>query len=407
MIRQAERQSPGGEKGRLEVETLPVANGGTTLHEIALLLRVMVLAIVIAFCFVASSLCITLILSALLAILIEPLMVFVERAGLGRTLAASVSVLLVAAVLRILAYAIYQKADSFAAQVPAYSYRIEKALQPVIREVVRLQEGAEDLNPTKNISRPEIKITETPNWSSMLFRGVGSFSNYVAIVGIAPFLAFFMLIRKERMYVHFSRFFSGRIDPARFVNRVKGMVRGYVLGNLLVGMVLSGATVIVFWVVGLQAALPLGLVCGFLNTVPFIGGILATLVALAAALLQFDAVQPFVAIGLSVPLLHLIAVNFMIPRLIGPRLMIGPVATTVGMLFWGWLWGIMGLLLAVPLTAFIKLIADSHPRLSSLSSLLARGPEPVSRWVPIKKHTLQMLKSYMNKFHNKRSNQEL
>jgi hypothetical protein len=60
---------------------------------------------------------------------------------------------------------------------------------------------------------------------------------------------------------------------------------------------------------------------------------------------------------------------------------IGPVAATVGILFWGWLWGVMGLLLAVPLTAFIKLVADLHPSLCHLSNMLALTPRPTPRWV--------------------------
>jgi hypothetical protein len=51
------------------------------------------------------------------------------------------------------------------------------------------------------------------------------------------------------------------------------------------------------------------------------------------------------------------------------------------MLFWGWLWGVMGLLLAVPLTAFVKLIADLHPSLTHVSNMLALEPRAVPRWV--------------------------
>ena len=60
-------------------------------------------------------------------------------------------------------------------------------------------------------------------------------------------------------------------------------------------------------------------------------------------------------------------------------------AATIGILFWGWLWGVMGLLLAVPLTAFIKMVADLHPSLCRLSchlsNKLALTPHPTPRWV--------------------------
>ena len=75
-----------------------------------------------------------------------------------------------------------------------------------------------------------------------------------------------------------------------------------------------------------------------------------------------------------VVLLHLITENRLLPRFVGSRLDVGPVAATVGLLFWGWLWGVAGILLAVPLTAVMKLLADSHPALAHFSNLLARNP---------------------------------
>jgi len=82
-----------------------------------------------------------------------------------------------------------------------------------------------------------------------------------------------------------------------------------------------------------------------------------------------------VAVAVTVIALRLIAANLLIPRFVGSRLDIGPVPATIGFLFWGWLWGVVGLLLAVPLTAFVKLLADSSPGLGYLSNLLAREPQ--------------------------------
>jgi AI-2 transport protein TqsA len=81
--------------------------------------------------------------------------------------------------------------------------------------------------------------------------------------------------------------------------------------------------------------------------------------------------------------LHIVSANFLVPKLIGSRVNIGPVAATMGMLFWGWLWGIMGVLLAVPLTAFVKLVADCHPSLIHISNLLAERPRGVPHWVEV------------------------
>lgn len=156
------------------------------------------------------------------------------------------------------------------------------------------------------------------------------------------------------------------------------MVRGFTAGNLIIGSAMAVVTVLVLLALKIQGAIVLGIVSGFLNLIPFLGVLLAVLIPFAAALLQFNTAGPFVIIFFTVVCLHIISANFLIPKIIGSRVSIGPVAATAGILFWGWLWGLMGILLAVPLTAFVKIVADCHPSLIHISNLLAESPRPDS-----------------------------
>jgi len=126
---------------------------------------------------------------------------------------------------------------------------------------------------------------------------------------------------------------------------------------------------------------PLGIASGLLNLLPFLGLIFSLALPLAAAILQFNTPGPYIVITLTILFLHVVSANLLIPKFIATRVSIGPVAATVGILFWGWLWGVMGLLLAVPLTAFVKLVADLHPFLCHLSNMLGLTPRPIPRWV--------------------------
>jgi predicted PurR-regulated permease PerM len=115
-----------------------------------------------------------------------------------------------------------------------------------------------------------------------------------------------------------------------------------------------------------------------LNIIPFLGAVLAAVVPMAAAILQFSPLPVIGAIGVVVVALHIVVANFLVPRFIGSRINVGPVAAIAGILFWGWLWGTMGVLLAVPLTGAVKLIADSHPHptLKRLSEMLGASAPP-------------------------------
>jgi AI-2 transport protein TqsA len=91
----------------------------------------------------------------------------------------------------------------------------------------------------------------------------------------------------------------------------------------------------------------------------------------AGALLQYSSIVPISIIILTVGGLHVFTANLVVPKWIGPRVNVGPAAVIAGMLFWGWLWGLAGVILAFPLTACLKVLADQHPRLSYFSDFLA------------------------------------
>ncbi len=368
------------------------------LKTIATFLGLIFGTIVLTFCFFASSLCITILLSAFLAILVDPLVVRVAKIGLGRALASGLVVLCFMLLAGTLTYVLYTRASAFADEFPSYSHRIQQALAPYISKFERFEKNAQSLTPLVKGSKrvTEVTVRGAPtNWPSFLVRGVGSISGVLIMAGVLPFLVFFMLVTKDQMSVRLLNMFEGRIDVPKFVSNLGGMIRGFVLGNLIVGSIMAACTSVVFLVLGMKGAVTLGILSAFLNLIPFLGVLLAAAVPLAAALLQFNTPGPFITITFAVVLFHLVATNFLIPKLIGSRLLIGPVAVTIGMLFWAWLWGFMGLLLAVPLTAFVKLIADSCPSLIHLSNLLTEDPRPIPRWARFSESTIQRAKPYL------------
>ena len=368
------------------------------LKQIALFLGLILGTIVLAFCFFASSLCITIVLSAFLAIVVDPLVVRVAKIGLGRVLASGLIVLCFMLLAGTLTYVLYNRASAFADEFPSYAYRIQRAMAPLVSKFERFEKNAQSITPLVEGSKhvPEVTVKAVPmNWPGFLVRGVGSISGVLIMAGVLPFLVFFMLAGKDRMAVRLTNMFQDKMDVPKFVSNLGNMIRGFVLGNLIVGSIMAAGTSVVFLVLGMKGAVTLGIVSAFLNLIPFLGLLLAAAVPLAAALLQFNTLGPFITIAITILLFHLVAADFLIPKLVGSRLLLGPVAVTIGMLFWGWLWGIMGLLLAVPLTAFVKLVADSRPSLIHLSNLLSDDPRPIPRLARFGEYTIQRVRPYL------------
>jgi len=368
------------------------------LSRIAWLLWVIVLALLMAFCFFASSFCITLLLAAFLAILVDPLVTYLESWHVPRSAAAGIIVVTGTLCICFLTYASYNRISDIVETMPRYAERIRDVLKPLNQKIAKVQETAGSLNPevpAKKIA--EVKIKEPPSWPSYMIRGVGPVWSAIIIIGVVPFLMFFNLIRKEQMKQRLTSSFGHMIDVPQFVGRLTQMVRGFAAGNLIIGSAMATVTILVLLALKIQGAMILGIVSGFLNLIPFLGVILAVLVPSAAALLQFTTASPFAIIFLTVVCLHFISANFLIPKVVGLRVNIGPVAATAGILFWGWLWGLIGILLAVPLTAFVKLVADCHPSFVHISNLLAESPRPVSSWIHSGRQTMYKTVPYIRR----------
>ena len=370
--------------GQVEI-ALPsvVSPSEKLLRRIATLLFILVTGLLTVFGYYASSICITVILAAFLAILFDPLVVQLEKLHLPRSLAAASVVLAGMGLLSLLGYELYGKAAAFAEELPVYTTKIQQAILPISQRIEKVQQSAgnltKDVPPSKKVT--EVRVRESPSWPAYLVRGAGSAWSVLIIAGVVPFLTFFMLSSKEHMSTRMNAFFSSKLETDRFITSLNQMVRGFVAGNMIIGSVMAVATTLVFMGLQMRGAIPLGIASGVLNLVPFLGLIFALALPLAGAILQFSTPEPFVIITLTVLVLHIVSANFLIPKFIATRVSIGPVAATIGILFWGWLWGIMGLLLAVPLTALVKLIADSHPSLYHFSNMLALTPRRIPRWV--------------------------
>jgi predicted PurR-regulated permease PerM len=339
--------------------------------------------LLIAFCFFASSICIAIVLAAFLAVLADPAVKFLERWRFPRFLAAGLVVLMGALIISGLGYGAYLKATEFSDNFEAYAGRIHDLIAPITSRVEHMRNSAGELiHDAAPKEAPALRTRESLSWATYLMRGVGSIGGALVIGGVVPFLVFFMLLVREKLYVMFKALAGGRMDIDSLVEKVRALVIGYAIGNVLIGALMSVASVIVFWQMGLKPAATLGIISGMLNLVPFVGLMLALAVPLIAGLVQFHNASQFLIVIAVVVLLHLLTANLLLPRFVGSRLDVGPVAATVGLLFWGWLWGIAGILLAVPLTAVMKLLADSDPGLAHLSNLLARNPRRALRRKP-------------------------
>lgn len=149
---------------------------------------------------------------------------------------------------------------------------------------------------------------------------------------------------------------------------------------LVLKTLISLATGVMFWAIlsafGIELALVFGVVTFVLNFIPSIGSIVATLLPIPLALVQYDTLGPVIALVVLMTLVQLIIGNGIDPLLMGQNLNLSPVTILAALVFWGLLWGVVGMLLAAPLTAILRIVLAQFETTRPMSELLAgRLPE--------------------------------
>ncbi|MHB8616532.1 MAG: hypothetical protein ACYC93_10725 [Candidatus Acidiferrales bacterium] len=161
------------------------------------------------------------------------------------------------------------------------------------------------------------------------------FAYYASSICITVILAAFLAILFDPVVVKLETLRLPRaVAAAGIVLAGMGLIG--LLGHSLYGRAMTFAEdlpVYMLWG-GMKGAIPLEIASGLLNLLPFVGLVLELAVPLAAAILQFNTVGPFIVITLTILFLHVVSANLLVPKFIATRVSIGPVAATVGMLFW-------------------------------------------------------------------------
>jgi predicted PurR-regulated permease PerM len=175
------------------------------------------------FGYYASSICITVVLAAFLAILVDPVVVKLEKLRPPRGWAAAVVVLAGMGLIGLLGHELYGRAVTFAEELPVYISKIQQSLEPISRKIQRVEQSAgnfaNEVQPSKKA--PEVRLQESRTWPAYLVRGAGSVWGVLIIGGVVPFLTFFMLCSKNQTTARVDALFSSKIDAPRFIHELE------------------------------------------------------------------------------------------------------------------------------------------------------------------------------------------
>ena len=356
-------------------------------------LRIIASAILLACIYYASSIVITLLCAVFIAFILDPGVKLMERARVPRWVGSLVMVLLLLAATYLVIYLIYDRAVAFLDDLPRVAAKIKQFVAHIQLTTKNLRQSTSTILPSSpDASLPTVRIQEDSPWMQFFLRGIGSVYAFTVTVMFIPFLVFFMLTSKNHVWAATLNLFpvGQRQQAEDVIDGISRMVRQYVLGNVLVGVVSAVPITLVFVAIDLPYSLILGPMAAFLSLIPYVGLALGLLPPVLVAVVEDQTMGNFVAITVIVIVVHFLAVNVLTPKFVGRRLKLNAISVTIAMMFWGWLWGGIGLVLAVPITAALKAICDNVRSLRPYGAWMGEGrseerrvgKECRSRWSP-------------------------
>jgi predicted PurR-regulated permease PerM len=306
---------------------------------------------IFALCYFGESVLVVMLVSVLLAFILAPVMDLLMFLRFPRSLAAAIAILLLLAALGGIVSYSYNQATTLLRDLPKYTNKVRD-------EVLRFRKRAESFE----VLPPEhekgvVSVRPATDWTDVLTRGFGSASTAILSVSFIPFLVFFMLTWQQHVRSATVMLFPLENRHTAYVTLglISAMVRSFMVGNLLIGLFVGTVSTVVFGMIHLPFFYFAGFVSGFLSLVPYMGVLLALIPPIFVGLGHTGS-EDILIIVATVFGLHLIALNLLYPRFLGKRLQLNPLAVTMGLLVWGGLWGAMGLLLAIPITAAMRII---------------------------------------------------
>lgn len=335
-----------------------------------LLLMAACLVIVIGGLRVAQPVLVPLLMAAFLTILCAPTLRWLRRIGLPEAVAITLVILGATVVVLAVAGLLGGSLHRFYQELPFYRARLDGIVQTTLAWLAGqgLDISAEEL--TSNINTGAIMDLAAATAGSL----VSAFSNVVLVLVLMAF----MLVELDRAPAKLRRAMGRPDADLTEVGRGAEQVQKYLAIKALMSLINSAVAMGICWALDIDFALIWGLLAFLFNFVPNIGSILSGIPPVLLALIVHGPARAALVAALYVSI-DFVSGNFIEPRLMGRRLGLSPLVVMASLVFWGWVWGPIGMLLSVPLTSSAKLLLEHSDDLRWVAVMMGTGDELPAR----------------------------
>ena len=337
----------------------------------------------------AAAVFIPLLLGVVLSYALSPVVDRLHRWRLPRVLGAAAVLIAVVGGFGSMAYTLSDDAAALVESLPEAAQKLGQALRPtrgapastidrVQEAATRLEQAAQDSatggpSAARGVTRVQIEQPRL-NIKDYLWSGTIGLASLIGQAVVVFFIAFFLLttgdsFRRKMVKITGPTFAKKRVT-VEVMDEISAQIQRYLMIQVSTSVLVGLATWGALWWLGLERAAVWGLVAAVLNLVPYLGAIVTAGGLALVAFLQFGTFGMAVLIGGVSMFINTIEGNLLTPWLAGRASSMNPLVIFVGVLAFGWLWGIWGLLLGTPLIMVVKSICDHVDDLKPVGELL-------------------------------------
>ena len=321
---------------------------------------------------------------------LSPVVNWSEARGVPRWLGAAVLLLGILGALGATTYALSDQAVKMVESLPDAAQKLIKTIK-----TVKTQQGGKDSTletvqkaatqieqVTKEASLPAnsrgvMRVSVEParfNIKDYLWSGTVGLVTLLGQMTAVLFLTYFLMVsgntfRRKLMRLAGPSLSSKKIT-LQALDEITGQIQRYLQVQLATSALVGVLTGLALWAIGLENAAVWGIVAAVLNLVPYVGSLVTGVASGGVAFLQFGSINMALLVAGASVLIHTIVGNLITPWLTSRSSRMNPVAVFVGLLAWGWLWGVWGLLLGLPILMIVKAVCDRVDDLKPIGEFL-------------------------------------
>ncbi|HEX4169746.1 MAG TPA: AI-2E family transporter [Bryobacteraceae bacterium] len=350
---------------------------------------------------------VTLIISAVFAFILDPVVLLVMKLRTPRSVATCVVIAVALIVVYLVGAMAWTQVSIIQRDLPTYTSRLNEIVDALNTKVDDVEKRTIDLVIPKNMLQQQEQIQQKPLEAQRARRRragtaaaaapqppaiqevrihtdprpvigtvylyLSGYFHLLVLASFVPFLVYFMLSWRDHINRRFLLLFPGerRYIVGRSWSHIGDSTRAFVLGNFLLWVFLSSVSALSYFFLELPYWPLIGLLSAFFSLIPYVGLGLSLLPPVLAALAIPNKFKIVITAVLITAALHIICMNFLYAKIVGRRVRLNPLVVTIAMLFWGLLWGAVGLVLAVPITAGIKAVFDNVESLEPFGRLMS------------------------------------